>query len=504
MNKFDLKIGIFSNKFLNFKFETILKKAGFKNIYTFIDYSEELNEMDILLINEEFFNEEFNENTLIILLVNVLKENEDEIFLLIQKGVKNILLKSASSQNLLITIETLASFKLLEYKVLEYVKEIQTAITYKDSQEQRALNKQLKIIKDEISLKYKDHKIFNTYFKPKDVLSGDSYFTKIIGDKTFIVIVDSMGKGLSASTTAILSVSFISHLINTVEYSFDKIIKRFLEYIKSVLLNDEALCILFVEHSEEYITYANFGLPPIYSKIGNEVKKLKANNFPITIKTDFKDTKITKEKNIFDGCFMLTDGILETEVNGTIMLAYFMELVRKNYFLNELLKEIKKYVREFDDDVTIVSISKDKFNYKNIYEKEFYYNKHTIDTILEDIYSLNLPKKDEINFALIELLMNIYEHQDTINKDFLLKHGYHINHPDVYVKIVIDKSEEYIRFTLKTRSENDFDISSYIKKERLKKYSGRGIITVNHFVDALAYSKDGKDVKFFIRRKDGI
>ncbi len=506
MKREDLKIGIFTSKFLNYKFETYLKEEGFKNIYTFTSFCEFINNLDLLFIDEEYFRtyRHLINNTLIFAVLTSTID-KDRFLKYIKKGAKSVLLKSADKDDFTLSLETLISFKKLENKIIRYAKELQQAIKYKDKQEDLALNKQLKIIKDDVNMKFFKDKIVSIYFQPKDILSGDSYFAiRINNSKNFFCIVDSMGKGLSASLTAILSISFLSYLFQTIKYNFETYVKKTIDYIKTILLKDEALCIMFVECGEKKIKYVNFSMPPIYIKKNQNIIKLKPNNLPLIDTFNSNNIQINEYKENFDMMLMLSDGLLEKEINGTLLFKIFPQLLKKHYFLNDIMKEINKQIENFDDDVTIISVTKENFRYRKIFEKEYSFQKQDVDIILEDIKNLNLEKFEIISLILIELLLNIFEHQKIINKEKLIKENKTIENEKTYVKISVFLSKEYVKFEIKENKKTNFNISEIFKQERLKKYSGRGILMVNFFTSATAYSPNGDTVKFFIRRNYGI
>ena len=50
-------------------------------------------------------------------------------------------------------------------------------------------------------------------YQPLDVMSGDAYCARRIDkSSTFYLMVDGMGKGLSASLTAMIMTSFVNHI----------------------------------------------------------------------------------------------------------------------------------------------------------------------------------------------------------------------------------------------------------------------------------------------------
>jgi len=506
MVKKDIKIGILSSKFINYKFETFLKEEGYENVKTFTDYSKEINDLDILFIEEEFFNryEDLIENNLIYaLLISMIDKN---VFLnYIKKGAKSILLKSADKDDFILSLETLISFKNLENEIVKYTKELQKVLLYKDKQEDLALNKQLKIIKDNVSMKYMSNgNIVNSFFKPKDILSGDSYFATNVDGKYFFCIVDSMGKGLSASLTAMLSISFLSYLFETIPYEFDTYISKTIDYIKTILLENEALCIIFVEFNNNNIKFANFSMPPIFMKKDGKIIKLKPNNLPLINTFKTQNINIDEYYEDFDTLAMFSDGLIEKELQNTLLISKFTEYFKRFHFLNDIMKEIKKDIDEFDDDVTVIFIAKDRFEYEKIFDKEYIFHKKDVDDILSEIEALKLKEFNVISIILIELLLNVFEHQVKLDKDKIIKHEKSIDNKKTYVRIKIFLSQKYVKLIIEENKLKPFNISEIFKQERLKKYSGRGILTINFFASAVAYNDHGNRVKIYIRRKDGF
>ena len=85
---------------------------------------------------------------------------------------------------------------------------------YHEAQQSEAFAKQLTLLKDDLSHTRDAKFLYETYFHPLDILSGDTYGAcDLGGGKRFFYVVDAMGKGLSASVTASQSASFVNHLL---------------------------------------------------------------------------------------------------------------------------------------------------------------------------------------------------------------------------------------------------------------------------------------------------
>ncbi|NPA11026.1 MAG: SpoIIE family protein phosphatase [Epsilonproteobacteria bacterium] len=497
MEKSTLKIGIYTSKNVD-NMQKVLKSLGYEDIIVFDEIKGD-EDFDIVFVDEDKFKVgEFKDSLIVVLSNNMDDEKIDDY---LQHGVKDILLTSQIDTKLSILMQTLAKIKELEDKLLDSMKRMEKILKYKEDYDDGALIKQLNVIKDETTLKALNDVIYSSYFHPKEVASGDTYFTKVIGDKTFMAIVDAMGEGISPTITAIISARILECLFRNNEYSFKRFINKFMEEIKTVLLSDEALRVVFVEYSKEKIKYASFGMPPIYLKKESKIKSIKANNLPVTRHT--KNYKTGEVKNTYRGIYLLSDGVLKVGDEGVAI--NFAELLKNNLFLNDILKDAKKVLRKYSGDVTILSAVKDDFEWKKVFSKEYIYNAKTVDIALNEVYELDIDKKDLINLILIELLLNFYEHQDNkINKDLMIKQDKNFEKPPVYAKITVYENDSYVKVVIKSKNKNKFDVSKFIKAERLKKYSGRGIITINFYVSALAYSKYGNEVRFYIRRENGI
>ena len=187
---------------------------------------------------------------------------------------------------------------------------------YKDQQEHLAVQKQLKIIEDKVSNHYYNKWLATSFFKPHDILSGDSYSTiKITDSHFFISIVDGMGKGVSASLSSVLTVSFMNYSISKSlefnDFNFDRVVKDTFYYAREIMLDDEALsfAMMEIDLETETIRYLNMGLPPFYLIKENKIEKIRPNNPPLLQKTD--NYQIDEFQG-FDSFLVASDGLFES------------------------------------------------------------------------------------------------------------------------------------------------------------------------------------------------
>jgi len=165
-------------------------------------------------------------------------------------------------------------------------------ILYNHYQESLTFDKEITIAKNDIkeSQKLLDFNC-NVFYKPKDTLSGDSYLIKEISeDEYFFFIVDGMGKGISASVTAMLCSAFINYYIESIKekkqtFSLKLLLEELLRFIQPNLLENEVVStsLFYIQNKTDEMEYAIFSMPPsLYLLQGSdEVHKIRSNNTPL-------------------------------------------------------------------------------------------------------------------------------------------------------------------------------------------------------------------------------
>ncbi len=249
------------------------------------------------------------------------------------------------------------------------LKEQSLKILYSDYQEKLTFSKEKIITKNDSQ---SQEKIFNfnaqVFYKPKDILSGDSYVIKKISeDEYFIFLVDGMGKGISASVTAMLCSSFVNYFINKSlknreKLTLNKLLESLLEFIQPNLLEAEIISahFLLLNSIKNELQYSIFSMPPILYTCGTEdVYKIKSNNTPLCSYTqEFAiDTINTKE---ITKIITYSDGLNENSVKdsqgdyGIYLKQDFKDADNMDEF--ELLRKKKTDIQ--DDDITYILMVK--------------------------------------------------------------------------------------------------------------------------------------------------
>jgi len=136
-------------------------------------------------------------------------------------------------------------------------------------------------------------KSFNDYFvffKPRDIVSGDFYWIKQIGDYTVYAVADCTGHGVPGALLSMLGISFLSEIVSKARFDTpDEILNRLRKKIKSSLKQtdkgieskdgmDIALCV--IDHDSLQLQYAG-AYNPIYIVRDGELTEIKASRNPI-------------------------------------------------------------------------------------------------------------------------------------------------------------------------------------------------------------------------------
>jgi DNA-binding NarL/FixJ family response regulator len=401
-------------------------------------------------------------------------------------------------QALMTMIKTLRKYVKKEIEKKESFKKL---LEYKEMQEKIIHQKQNKIMKNELEMYFDENFLFEIYFQPKDLLTGDTIYTKKLSkNEYFIAIIDAMGKGLGASLTSFNALAFLKHSISkAIEYhdfNYKKLINDFINYLKSILLENEILCATLVYIQNGQFHYANFGNPPILASSG----VIKANNAPIRIATsDFKiDTIKTEEKILIS-----SDGIFESPYKNSIYYKRLKELFPKTTFLKEIIEDFREN-SEQTDDMSVIFITKENKNFELVYEDSLYLEREEIDTFFNKFVTLNIPKIEQINLILHEILMNTYEYGvlqiENKEKIKMNKEKIYVKNKEnkkIFAKIKLYKNEEWIKIEYEDNSDG-FDVQK-IKDAYYKKYHGRGIKIIKHLSDGLFFNENGTAIKIFVK-----
>jgi len=522
-------------------FENLVKKTIFAidgddgfNKYTSNDIDIIVTDYRMPKLSGLAMIEKIRENDKNIPIVLITAINDKEIIIkalklhvnnFIQKPIKHtdIIESLAESTKLLI------ANKFIKENKNNIVKELQEKNDYNSYQESLAFAKELNILRNDFYYQMRDHdgiSLIDFLYMPLDVMSGDAYSARRINEhSTFYLMVDGMGKGLSASLTTMLMTSFINHIIDKMLFldSFDLgiLIHETMEYIKPILLEEEALAIdyIVINNEEDMLYYAKFAMPVLLMESKDkEIIRLKSNNPPLskwqeTFNVDAYDISEIKKFLIY------SDGIVENEtIFENKLYSDFIENDFLNSFTREDLKDsFLEKVGEKEDDITLIYIHRLRSISKVISIKEFDSTLSDIDIANEwytDLWQ-DLTKDTKAayyaNLAFTELFMNAYEHGN-LGIDSSIKHI--LIEEDNYMSTLLEKEKEcskkisvkvtkiehgslYYIITQITDEGDGFDIQSLSTIFRNSKtFNGRGVFVSRKSSLGIYYNKEGNSVLY--------
>ncbi len=364
------------------------------------------------------------------------------------------------------------------------------------------------------------------HINPLDILSGDAYSARRIdNDKTFYLIVDGMGKGLSASLSSMLITSFINYLIDKMQelnnFDLNRLIYESLEYIKPILLDEEALSVdyILLNSVDANMQYAKFSMPAmLLQNKDDEVIKIKSNNGPISkyIK-DFhiSNYDITQIKKFL----FYSDGMVEnpTRFKDKLYIEYIEEDFLNSFTKDELRERLLWKIDKAEDDITFIFINKLDLIGTVIAQNSFGCSMDEIDSANEwntniwDGLTDNVKMVYSAGVVFTELFMNAYEHGnlglDTQTKHRLIEEDVYLEtlhkqqescNKQIHVTInkIAYKSSNYII----TRIEDDgegFDTQILSKIFRNSKaFNGRGVYVSRSSSLGIYYNTKGNSVLF--------
>ncbi|HIJ60792.1 MAG TPA: response regulator [Nitrospirae bacterium] len=398
---------------------------------------------------------------------------------------------------------------------------------YHSLQQERAFKKELRIIRNDLFMRKIDLDCAGIkewhcshLFKPLDIMSGDSYLIRKIDDKKYLItLIDAMGKGLSASVTAILSTSYINHLSNKYReagnFSLKECIESYYDFIQTELLEDEIVCVsfIFIDFKNCLMHYALFSMPPLLLlDENNEIKMIKSNNPPIM---KFHMPFVIGEYDLSSVTKMLfyTDGLNECFSKKNELYAdYLIEDFSKSHSAKELYSRFSVLMDNLTDDITIIFLN--LLNSSSINRQFLIENKiKDITVITDEINNLLMDylKADELPVfmcALSEIIYNAYEHGnidlDSEKKKILIstdKYEEYLieyekdNKKCILVKIIINEYNDYTMVNVIITDEGKgFDVSLlYDSGKDNTQLSGRGVRIAESILDGIYYNRLGNE-----------
>ena len=452
----------------------------------------------------------------------------------LQLGVNNFVKKPIVNSEVLKALNTAAKLiianKFLQDQRDKELNTLQEKESYNSYQEDLAFAKELNILRNDFYYQMVGDKnnisLVDFLYQPLDVVSGDAYTARRIDQyRTFYLIVDGMGKGLSASLSAMIMTSFVNHLIDRmIEYdsfSMDILVKESMDYIKPILLDEEALAIDYILFDNHYnkLHYSKFAMPIfLLQDKDDNIIKIKSNNPPLS---KWQTNYVLEQYDIeeIEKFLFYSDGIVENSVKGhDDTYAQHIENDFKHSFTREEFKDrMFKKIVEQEDDLTLIFINKLNFNNSLI-------SKKTFDSSLESVDSANewynetwskLSKEIKIsygaNVVFTELFMNAYEHgnlginshqkhkmleNDTYFDTLLEKEKTCSKKIHVQINKIKNLSSSYIITQITDEGEGfDTQILSEIFRNS-QTFNGRGVFVSRKNSMGIYYNTDGNSVLY--------
>jgi len=226
---------------------------------------------------------------------------------------------------------------------------------------------------DHLSDHLSDHFIL---FKPRDIVSGDFYWTKKQGDKLLVAVADCTGHGVPGAFLSMLGISSMNEIINhNEELRASEILEKLRNFMITSLHQtgskgetqdgiEIALCIIDRKAGTLEFSGAN---RPVYLVRGNSVQNLKPDRMPIGIYDHqvrpFTNQKVKFKKN--DALYLFSDGYVD-QLGGprrkTFRSRRFRELLtevqneameNQKRHLNDALTKWQGEVEQIDDILVI-------------------------------------------------------------------------------------------------------------------------------------------------------
>jgi len=358
--------------------------------------------------------------------------------------------------------------------------QLEKSEAYASYQSELAFKKELNILRNDFYYQLVDSKaitLLDFIYKPLDVLSGDTYSARRIHEhKTFYLLVDGMGKGVSASFTAVIMTTFINHLVDKMiaqnNFSLNALIEESMQYIQAILLDEEIISIDYIcfdMHLKE-LAYAKFAMPPfLLQDKNNTIIKIKSNNIPMSkwsssYKIDKRDiTDIAKY-------LFYSDGIVEnkTKTQGLTYAKFIEEDFKFSFSREEFKEKFFAKITEQEDDLTLIFINSLDLREETLLERKVFAT--TLDAVEEanvwyeemwEHLHVESDMADRAGIVFTELFMNAYEHGN-LGLDPHTKHKY---------------LEEDIYFESLQKLEQECDKKITVEIFKLKELASEYIVT---------------------------
>ena len=213
-------------------------------------------------------------------------------------------------------------------------------------------------------------------FKPKDIVSGDFYWSKLIGDYFYLAVVDCTGHGVPGAFMSMLGVAFLNEIASAGILSTNDILDSLREKVIAVLKQrgsqfsssdgmDMSLVRLDLQTGEMQYSGA---MNPIYLCREGEIEEIKADRRGIGFSRDMKPYNLnTLQLNKGEQVFLFSDGYAD-QFGGAkdkkigyknfrkwLVESSSLETGKQQEYLTEKFTSWKSHQDQVDD-VTLIGI----------------------------------------------------------------------------------------------------------------------------------------------------
>ena len=284
------------------------------------------------------------------------RSNEMQEEMLLQHQVHGVLLKDETNEEQLKHIkQSLEQYHFLQANKSKQVRHEKAQLRAYNEQQARALEKQMLVIHDE-------REAINSascqiYYTPYEKVSGDIYSIKAVHQYAWVAfIIDSMGKGIAASVTAIMAAAFLNRSISVAlsygTFEFDRLVENFVDFIVPNLLDNEVLSCAFIYYDAQssWLEYSGFGMYPLLLKRQKSVHEIPFKQPPLM--RYLHDVNIRKKRlQCGDELLFYSDGLCEMEnFSPTALKSTLLHERDEQRFEAAIDEQLQR--READDDIT--------------------------------------------------------------------------------------------------------------------------------------------------------
>lgn len=231
-------------------------------------------------------------------------------------------------------------------------KDVLAVAKYYLNEQNKAYSKQKFVIQNDLT--HSNDFDVKTFYKPSDILNGDSYsIYKTINGDIFAYVIDAMGHGIGPSLTA-YSISAIIQQQIRVSNNFNNLMESLLDNIQYILTDEEQITCGFFWFSKDLskVEYVVAGMYAPMILDGDKIISAKANNIPfMNFAFDFSITTI--ELADFKRFMIFTDGLVEDTQELNISLE---KMMNDEVYYENITKELN--LMHLEDDTTILKFSK--------------------------------------------------------------------------------------------------------------------------------------------------